>query len=81
MKLGALLLAMAPALASAFIAPALQQQPLRARSQGALRMVIEDVLKFDAKLVRALFCLSCLVWFTQSVDQMDEVQLVDRRAC
>lgn len=57
MKFGALLLAAAPALASAFIAPALQQQSLRARSQGALRMVIENELKFDAELVRVLFSL------------------------
>ena len=52
MKLRTLLLAAAPALASAFIAPAIQQQPLRARSQGALRMVVDDDIKFDAKLVR-----------------------------
>lgn len=52
MKLASLLVAAAPALASAFLAPSpiQQQTPLRTRGQGALRMVIADDLKFDAAL-------------------------------
>jgi hypothetical protein len=56
MKLTALFVAAAPALASAFVAPsssAALRAPAatRARSQGALGMVVIDDLKFDAALV------------------------------
>jgi len=55
MKLVSLLVAAAPALASAFVAPssraALRAPATRARSQGALGMVVIDDLKFDKALV------------------------------